>query len=243
MLAALLSFRRMSTMQALQVLVVEDDASSLSFFAQSIQQDSRLVLAGQASSVEEARRWLDDDHPPLDVLLIDIGLPDGSGIEVMRYALQREPQCEALVITMFGDDENILACIEAGALGYIHKDSGSEDVAEVIVEMKRGGSPMSPMIARRVLARMNGNPERSRSISASATAPDGVPTLSRREQEVLELIARGFSYGEIARLKGIGVSTVQTHVKNLYAKLAVKSRGEAVYEASQLGLLHLSKPV
>ncbi|GAB2594646.1 response regulator transcription factor [Ramlibacter solisilvae] len=230
-------------MQALQVLVVEDDPPSLSFFAQSIQQDTRLALAGQASSVQEARRWLDGDHPPLDVLLIDIGLPDGSGIDVIRYALQREPRCEALVITMFGDDENILACIEAGALGYIHKDSAPEDVAAVIVDMKQGGSPMSPMIARRVLARINGNQERSRLSSASATAASGMRALSPREQEVLELIARGFSYGDIARLKGIGVTTVQTHVKNLYAKLAVKSRGEAVYEASQLGLLHLPKQV
>jgi DNA-binding NarL/FixJ family response regulator len=148
---------------------------------------------------------------------------------------------------MFGDEENVLASIEAGALGYIHKDSTPDDIAHTILEMKNGASPISPMIARRVLANYrhprddtSGHPEepanRARAESPAVSPPAG-RALSPREQEVLELIARGFSYADIARLKAVSVHTVQTHIKNLYGKLAVRSKSEAVFEATQMGLL------
>jgi len=223
-------------MEPWRVLVVEDDAATRDFFAEAVQREDELMLAGCAGTVAQAMAWLAAPHEPLDVLLVDIGLPDGSGLEVIRRALRREPSCEALVISMFGDEENVLASIEAGAMGYIHKDSSPGDIAGVILEMKRGGSPMSPMIARRVLSRYRGGREPQRPLAAPAPAPDA-PALSPREQEVLELIARGFSYADIARLKELSIHTVQTHIKHLYAKLTVSSRTEAVYEATQLGLL------
>jgi DNA-binding NarL/FixJ family response regulator len=181
-----------------------------------------------------------------DVLLIDLGLPDGSGLEVIRHAIARNPACEALVISMFGDEENVLASIEAGALGYIHKDSTPDDIAHIILQMKNGASPISPMIARRVLANYRHrddasahveDPANRARIEAPAVSPPPGRALSRREQEVLELIARGFSYADIARLKAVSVHTVQTHIKNLYGKLAVRSKSEAVFEATQMGLL------
>jgi DNA-binding NarL/FixJ family response regulator len=222
-------------MRPWRVLVVEDDMATRDFFADAVRRDSGLLLAGCAGTVAEAMAWLDGPHEPLDVLLVDIGLPDGSGLEVIRRALHREPDCEALVISMFGDEENVLASIEAGAMGYIHKDSSPDDIAGVIQEMKEGGSPISPMIARRMLARFRGR-EPLRAQAQSAPNADA-PVLSPREQEVLELIARGFSYADIARLRELSIHTVQTHIKHLYAKLAVSSRSEAVYEATQLGLL------
>lgn len=206
------------------------------FFAASVQRCPELMLAGAASSVAEALLWLDTSGNAIDVLLTDLGLPDGSGMQVIRHARQRYPECEALVISMFGDEENVLASIEAGALGYIHKDAAPDDIAVTILEMKRGASPISPMIARRVLSKYMA----MQAVPAPApvqVAAESVALLSVREQEVLAMIARGFSYSEISKLQGISVHTVQTHIKSLYRKLAVHSKNEAVFEATRLGLL------
>ncbi len=221
-----------------RVLIVEDDARMRDFFASSVRACPQLVLAGEASTVTGACDWLDGSQEAIDVLLIDLGLPDGSGLQVIKHASRLHPACESLVISMFGDESNVVKSIEAGALGYIHKDAAPQDIAASILEMKSGASPISPMIARRVIAKfltINGAPTTSMpSVSQPISVP---PILSVREREVLALIARGFSYGEIAKFHNVTVHTVQTHIKNLYRKLAVHSRGEAVYEAMQLGLL------
>lgn len=254
-----------------RVLIVEDDALMRAFFVSSVRACPQLELLAELGSVAQARQWLGDavHAARLDVLLTDLGLPDGSGLEVIALAMQVQPQCEALVISMFGDEENVLSSIEAGASGYIHKDAAPGDVAQAILDLKAGASPISPMIARRVLAKYRAMArapaasalENTNNIenlldvtvisSYSATenvviknATEGAPEearpmLSVREQEVLELVARGFSYQEIAKLQIVSVYTVQTHIKHLYTKLAVHSRSEAVYEAQRLGLLRV----
>jgi DNA-binding NarL/FixJ family response regulator len=227
-----------------RVLVVEDDPQMRAYFSSSVQGCGELELAGSLGTVGASLAWLDDDANTLDVLLTDLGLPDGSGLEVIRHAVKLHPRCEPLVISMFGDDANVLASIEAGALGYIHKDSSPEDIAQTILAMRAGASPISPMIARRVLAKYRADLSDAGggTISAQGVRPSG-PTgstlLSVREQEVLSLISRGFSYAEIARLKNLSVHTIQTHIKNLYAKLSVNSRSEAVFEATRMGLLSI----
>lgn len=227
-----------------RVLVVEDDPTMREFFAACVQRSEGLVLVGSVGSVADALQWLDACSPGPNVMLVDLGLPDGSGLQVIRHARQRHPECEALVISMFGDEENVLASIEAGALGYIHKDAAPDDIAHTILEMKTGASPISPMIARRVLAKyavmhaqaleevVDTGPEAEMAEVLALHIP-----LSAREQNVLELIARGFSYADISRLSEISVHTVQTHIKSLYRKLAVHSRSQAVFEATRLGLL------
>jgi DNA-binding NarL/FixJ family response regulator len=228
-------------MQVWRVLVVEDDQAMREFFAASVSRCAGLQLVGAMGSVAEARAWLDNDDHMVDVLLTDLGLPDGSGLEVIRHATRLHPRCEPLVISLFGDEDNVLASIEAGALGYIHKDSAPDDIAQTILEMKNGASPISPMIARKVLAKYTSSRSRpvepvpERAVPGRGGAEG--PLLSPREQEVLMLIARGFSYAEIARLQSVSVHTVQTHIKNLYSKLSVHSKNEAVFEASRLGLL------
>lgn len=223
------------------------------FFAGSVSRCSDLQLVGSVGSVGEALAWLDNDANMVDVLLTDLGLPDGSGLEVIRHATRLHPRCEPLVISLFGDEDNVLASIEAGALGYIHKDSAPDDIAQTILEMKAGASPISPMIARKVLAKYASSrprPPEAGGVAAAAVplpvAADPAETrkpgseqtlLSPREHEVLMLISRGFSYAEIARLQTVSVHTVQTHIKNLYSKLSVHSKNEAVFEASRLGLL------
>jgi DNA-binding NarL/FixJ family response regulator len=227
-----------------RVLIVEDDPQMRDFFAASVSRSDQLTLVASVGTAAQARAWLDDPAQGVDVLLTDLGLPDGSGLDVIRHARLRHPECEPLVISMFGDEDNVLASIEAGALGYIHKDATPQDVAHTILEMKGGASPISPMIARRVLAKylvLQSDRPLAEGLKVSpdtrnaGAAEKGL--LSGREQEVLELIARGFSYAEIARLKAVSVHTVQTHIKNLYSKLAVHSKSEAVYEATRMGLL------
>ncbi len=232
-----------------RVLIVEDDSQMREFFAASVSRCDRLELAASVGTLAEARAWLDDPANAVDVLLTDLGLPDGSGLDVIRHATRLHPACEPLVISMFGDEDNVLASIEAGALGYIHKDSSPDDIALTILEMKGGASPISPMIARRVLSKylsLQSNmalakeqraQEAIEKIANEAQTTANGALLSKREQAVLELIARGFSYLEIARLQSVSMHTVQTHIKNLYSKLAVHSKSEAVFEATRLGLL------
>jgi DNA-binding NarL/FixJ family response regulator len=135
------------------VLVVEDDSRARAFFEASVQRSPRLFWLGSAGTVQEALAWLARTATIPDVLLVDLGMPDGTGLDVIRDAVARFPGCEPLVVSVFGDEENVLASIEAGAVGYIHKDAAPEDIAQTIVEMKAGASPISPMIARRVLAK------------------------------------------------------------------------------------------
>jgi len=239
MLAAMHSDVLVNGKKPWSVLVVEDDSQARRFFEDSVQRSPQLLWLAGMGTVREAMDWLATAPVVPDVLLIDLGLPDGSGLDVIRAAVTRYPNCEPLVVSVFGDEDNVLASIEAGAVGYIHKDAAPEDIAQTILEMKAGASPISPMIARRVLQKY-----RSLKASGAAVAAELAPAavlpptlLSTREQEVLTLIARGFSYAEIARLKGLSVYTIQTHIKNLYGKLAVHSKNEAVFEATRLGLL------
>jgi DNA-binding NarL/FixJ family response regulator len=229
-----------------RVLVVEDDPQMRDFFSASVSRCAELQLAASLGTVGEAKAWLDDDANTVDVLLTDLGLPDGSGLEVIRHATALHPLCEPLVISLFGDEDNVLASIEAGALGYIHKDSAPDDIAQTILEMKAGASPISPMIARKVLSKYassktvahEAHVQEHVSVATVAPVQTTLPTLlSVREHEVLSLISRGFSYAEIARIQVVSVHTVQTHIKNLYAKLSVHSKNEAVFEATRLGLL------
>lgn len=233
------------------VLVVEDDPLMQEFFCNSVSANTQLKLVGRCSDVQSAKKWLREEAADLHVLLTDLGLPDGSGLDIIRYARSLNPDCEPLVISMFGDEDNILASIEAGALGYIHKDSTPDDIAETILEMRDGGSPISPLIARRVLAKYQ--PKRLTANSAAeepalaqveSNAPnDGQKTekdqdlLSPKEFQVLDLIAQGYTYTEIAKQHGLSAHTIQTHIKRLYRKLNVHTRGEAVFEATRLGLL------
>ena len=174
------------------------------------------------------------------MLLVDLGLPDMPGLEVIRRCCRMQPACAVMVITMFGDEADMLQAFAAGARGYLLKDGTESDLAAHVLSLHAGGSPMSPIIARRLLARWQADaPRRAPAHPPETAAPrPGAPeALSRRESQVLDLVARGFTYSEIALQMGISVTTVQTHVRNIYGKLGVHSKTEAVYEARQSGLL------
>lgn len=216
---------------SIKVLVVEDEPVFLRRFCEAVSAGPALTLCGSATTVAQARALLDRTAP--DVVLVDLGLPDGNGIDVIRHAMRGHPGGDVIVITMFGDDGHVIDSIRAGATGYLLKDALPRDIAGAILQVRGGGSPISPAIARRVLQSLQ---HAAAPAPADDTEGSGA-VLSRRETEVLRLVAKGLSFKEVGAALDISSHTVITHVKRVYQKLAVHSRGEAVYEASQMGLL------
>lgn len=227
---------------SISVLVVDDEPEFLRRFSDAVLSDPELQLAGAVATGAAARALLAATAP--DVTLVDLGLPDVPGIELIRETTARRPDADMLVITVFGDDAHVLASIEAGATGYLLKDTSVARIVAAIKEVHAGGSPISPSIARRVLARCRvgtAAPAAGAAASAAPTASRGAdpdaPVLSQRETDILRFVAKGLAFAEIGAHLEISPHTVVSHVKKIYRKLAVHSRGEAVYEAGQMGLL------
>ena len=223
----------------IRVVVVEDDPVFRAAFIAAIDADASTQLAGIAASRAEALELLARAAP--DVLLVDLGLPDGSGIDVIRAAQAAWPDCQAVVISAFGDEQHVMQAIEAGAAGYLLKDSDAGAVVDSIRSLHSGGSPISPLIARRVLQRLRQQEPAHAPVAAGQDVARKVTSdqvaLSGRETEVLTLVAKGFAHEEIAQRIGVSRHTVLTYVRRIYAKLEVNSRMEAVDEARRTGLL------
>ncbi|HXW63654.1 MAG TPA: response regulator transcription factor [Burkholderiaceae bacterium] len=223
----------------ISIIIVEDEPEFRRRFAQIIDSEPTMRLVGVAANKREAQALIDRED--FDVMLIDLGLPDGTGIDLIRSVSQRKPDVDIMVVTVFGDEQHVVSSIEAGATGYILKDSTPADVISCIRLLRAGGSPVSPVVARSVLrairSRMGGSTTGSSTTTpARSTSAENNP-LSARETEILQLLAKGMSFNEIGEILGISPHTVTAHIKKIYRKLAVHSRGEAVYEASQMGLL------
>lgn len=219
----------------LKVVLVEDDAAFQEAFRTALAGAPDLAMVGLAATVAEARALL--AGPPVDVLVVDLGLPDGSGVDVIGEAHARWPGCAIMVATTFADERHVIASIEAGASGYLLKDSPLPTIAEDIRVLHGGGSPISPRIARQVLMRFRPDERQAVEGDAETAAKSAIPSLSEREKETLQLITRGFSFEEIAELMGVSRNTVLTFVRRIYAKLEVRSKTEAVFEARAYGLL------
>ena len=219
-----------------RVMVVEDDVVLRRLICNAIELESSMILAAAFGSVTEAIKWL--ERETIDLLLTDLGLPDGSGLKIIHACRRFAPRADIMVITMSSDEENVLACIEAGASGYVLKEAGHTDIVQAMLEVRAGGSPISPLIARKILARMR----KARPVVSEGQASQPSKALTPRENAILELIGRGDSYAKVAKAFGVSVGTVQTHIKHIYGKLSVHSRGEAVFEAQRRGLLKLSAP-
>lgn len=220
------------------VLIVEDEPEFLRRFTNAVLMDPELALVGSAGTARAAIAMLEAQPP--DVVLLDLGLPDMNGVEVIRQAMRQPQGCDVLVVSMFDDDQHVLDSIEAGAAGYLLKDALPESIVTSIRELRCGGSPISPGIARRILQRFRLalGPARPATTPSRSPAPSQPQSpLTDRETELLRLTAKGLSFDTISELMGISPHTVVAHVRKIYRKLAVHSRGEAVYEATQLGLL------
>lgn len=212
------------------VMVVEDDPAFLARFCRIIAGAAELSLIAAVGDIASARLAIARQAP--DVLLVDLGLPDGNGVDLIRETARAYPSTDIMVISIFGDEEHVLASVEAGATGYLLKDNPPEEFVSLISQLRAGGSPISPVIARQLLKRF----KRPEAVVDPAPGPEA-PGLTPRESEVLALIAKGFNFGEIARLLTVSPHTINAHVKKIYQRLAVHSRGEAVYEAGKMGLL------
>ncbi len=225
------------------VLLVEDQDATRECLARVIAGHPQLCLLAAVGDCAAARDWL--RRQPPDVLLTDLDLPDGNGLELIRETHRQHPATEIMVITVFGDEEHVIRAIEAGAAGYLLKDGGADYIGQSIMQLLGGGSPISASIARYLLKRFQpgGTPTPPAAVKPPVAAIASAPAtgITERELQVLRLVAKGFSYGEIAGLLNLSVHTVTTHIKQIYRKLAVRSRGEAVYEALQLGLIQFDE--
>ncbi|WP_295999416.1 response regulator transcription factor [Rugamonas sp.] len=208
------------------IAIIEDNLEFLRRYSDIISASPDVELLGSATTGRDGLALV--DRCRADVYLIDLGLPDLNGVEVIRHAVRSHPDCDVVVVTVFADDAHIMASIEAGATGYLLKDTSLAELVACIRTLRDGGAPVSPVIARKILQRFH---------ISKTVQPVPPSLLTEREIEVLRTLAKGLSFNEIGELYAISPHTVARHVKNIYKKLAVHSRGEAVYEATALGLL------
>ena len=220
----------------IRVMLVDDDERIQDTLRSSMAKHPAFELVGQAYSLADAYRVLQRVNP--QVVLVDLGLPDGSGLELIGHIQKNLPNCESMVLTVLEDDYNVMRSIEAGATGYLTKDTHAHDILERVRQVNEGGSPISPMIARRLLNRLRGIKKSPRNPAPLSDSGEFTP-LSEREKQVLEMVAKGFMQAEIAEIMGVTVNTVSTYVKRIYKKLAVNSRTSAVHKANTLGLINL----
>lgn len=211
-----------------RIAIIEDDPVVRDHFIDIVTRAPALDLAGVAPTIARGRELL--ELAP-DLILVDIGLPDGSGLDFIPEIKQRT-EAKILVVTSFGDRDTVVTAIRGGADGYLLKDSSADTIAEGIAVTLEGGAPISAAAAVYLLDRLRTAPL----VEAAEEEDSG---LTPREVELLQLFARGDSYKEAARTLGISPLTVGNHVKSIYRKLAVHSRGEAVYEAIKTGQLKI----
>jgi len=208
---------------SLRVLVIEDEVWVRRGLVELLRADPELDVSDArtgAAGLAIAQRT------PPDVALVDLGLPDTSGIEVIAQLRRTVPACVSLVFTMFDDAPTILSALRAGARGYLIKSSGSERVLASIREAVAGGLPLSPAVASLVVESM-----------LKGDHAGGEEALTPRETELLGLLARGHTYAQCARSMEIGLGTVQSYVKSIYTKLDVTSKAEAAVAAVRLGIV------
>jgi DNA-binding NarL/FixJ family response regulator len=212
----------------IRVMVVEDDPQMRALITQMVRDSDACELTCSASSCAEACECF--RQYTIDVLLMDLQLPDGSGLDLIKRATLLHPNADIMVITVFGDESTVFKALENGASGYLLKDSLPDDFIGIVQLLRAGGAPINPIIARQIVKRF----QRSK---VSPTPAAGGNNLTAREIEILNLIARGFSTLEVAVLIGLSAHTVVSHIKKVYSKLRVNSRSEALYEANMLGVL------
>jgi DNA-binding NarL/FixJ family response regulator len=220
---------------ARRVLIVEDLPDTRDWLCDVVREAMPEVEVTALGRLDDARRWLaalpDIARDGLALALVDLGLPDGSGIDLVRELADRFPKTVPVVATVYDDDSYLFDAIAAGAQGYVLKDQDADVLVHRLRRIEDGEPMLSPSIARRMMAHFR------RSAAPTTMAKEGDGALTPRELEVLALLGRGSRVPEAARRLGLTEHTVSTYVKIIYRKLRISSRAEAALEASRRGLI------
>ena len=215
-----------------RVIVIEDDDRLRSYAINALSRTDEISLVGDASSVEGGLPLVELSP---DLVLLDLGLPDGSGIRIIEAVRERAPHCRVLVFTVFEDRASVLNTLKAGADGYILKDTTAEMMLAHVRATLAGETPISARAASHLLSLVRDEP------AAEEPANPEAPHLTPRERELLEYLARGLSRKEAARVMELSPHTVAEYMQGIYRKLQVRSRGEAVFEAIQAKLIRIER--
>ncbi len=207
----------------MRLIIIEDDPILRESLKLLLAGEAEITVAGAYGSAEEALRGLRKASP--DVMLADLGLPGMTGIELIKKAKDELPSLEIMAHTVFEDRENVFSAIKAGASGYILKGSSPREIVEAIHAIHKGGAPMSPKIARKIIHEFQ-----------DESAGDQY-VLSQREKDIVKCIEQGLTYKEISLRLKISSHTVHTHIKNIYEKLQAKDREEALLKARKTGII------
>lgn len=237
-----------TTPSRIRVYVVEDQSKILKNQLKLLEASSDLEIIGTALSGETA---LDDIRRlKPDVVLLDLGLPRMSGIDVTKVVKAEVPKVEILIFTIFDEEDKVLEAVQAGASGYLLKGTPADKMVEAIKEVAQGGTVIQPSLARRLLKHFRVPEVPSAEPAASPTAPTASPSnalpaepegkkLSARETEILQLIAKGVSNNEAATMLSLSKATIRTHLEHIYRKLEVTNRVEAVTEGLRKGIIQM----
>lgn len=228
----------------MRLFVVEDDPYWQQAIQAIVKHRPEYQIVALCGNLGQALRGVQTEA--FDLMIVDLGLPDGSGIDVIRAARRHQPDADILVATVFADEGHVVEAIYAGATGYLLKESTPTQWSAAIDDLRAGRSPIDPKIARHILGAVQQKGRMVQPALIGRAQPSGAragtespadPKLSPRELEVLQLVAKGFTLVEAARLLKLSPNTTRAHAKAIYRKLEVSTRGEAVFEASVLGLI------
>jgi DNA-binding NarL/FixJ family response regulator len=215
-----------------RVVVVDDDPHIRRVICQELMGDPRTVVVGQAETLREGRRLVRDHD--FDVMLVDLNLGDGIGYDLIAYAKNLRRTAEVVVVSILEGNEDAMRAFELGAAGFLVKNSWFGNFVQAVLQVANGGASITPSLARRLLLKLEPNSSRTERPQPASKGPG---KLSEREREILRMIANGFTSAEIASRLTISDLTVNTHVKNIYHKLNVRTRAQAVSCASNRGFL------
>ena len=207
----------------MRLVIVEDDPLLLENLTLLLSGEGGITVAGSYRSAEDALKVLNNSKP--EIMLTDIGLPGMSGVDLIRKAKEEMPALEIMAHTVFEDRENVFSAIKAGASGYILKGSSPREIIESIHALYKGGAPMSPKIARKVIHEFQDEAGTDQFL------------LTPRETEITKRIEEGLTYKEIGEKMSISTHTVHTHIKKIYEKLQAKDRNDAIIKARKRGIL------
>ncbi len=207
--------------------IIEDHEQAQQWLREALEAAYPGIETQIVATVEEANALLDSGYP--EIALIDLNLPDGSGIEIIERLKRESPLSAAIVATIYDDDHYLFPALRAGANGYILKEQRKEEISRLLLGIDNGEPPLSPTISQRMLSYF--------SDMGSPLPQENAAQLTEREREVLSVIAEGHSLSETANQLGVSRNTVASQVKSIYSKLNISSRAEAAIAASRMGLV------